>query len=93
MRKSNIIKNFLTSLLLLTSFPGCGTIVVTSDCGPRIFGGSQADLFLGVGYFPVTLPLLVDLPLSFCADLILLPAAIILYDEHQKSIFHGMGGC
>lgn len=78
-------------LSLMGLAPGCGTLVDMHNGvhGRRVFGGVRKDIEclvgIRIGRFPLPLPdfpLLffvapIDLPLSFVADVILLPVTIV----------------
>jgi len=86
-------KLLILLLVLAVLFTGCGTLIIHSEAHhPLIYAGVRTDLILPM-LSPVGFIFLLDLPLSFVADTILLPFAIIFYDEHEPSIFKGLGGC
>jgi len=89
------MKITLTALALAVFLGGCGTIVDMST-EQHIYGGVQNDArMIGHPYvqnseqedyfFPLVLLGILDMPLSFAADTVLLPVTITIALTHTES--------
>lgn len=94
-RFPGIMRNSLIILALCLALLLVNLDSLQKDRHPHVlvFGGVRCDI-LGGAFFPPPIPLFIlDFPLSFALDVLILPAAIIQYDERDPSPFHGLGGC
>ena len=78
---------------LCLQLSGCMTVIDLRSTGkPKIFGGTRGDLALIVedlgklqGLKPFLVPFaILDLPLSLCADVVLLPLALLVELQEQR---------